>query len=271
MKRIAAFLALAFALSICGAFAHAAPLYSPQWDYGSGNYRWDRSWNNRPDPRDGACFYSDAGFRGNRFCVRAGDQIPHLPSGYGDNISSIQIFGRAGVRLFNDRNYRNGGVELDRSVADLRNVPFRDGHTWNNRISSIIVGGGGFGRGQRAPGYNQPRQNDYWNYGSGNNRWDRSWNSRPDPRDGACFYSSAPFRGNHFCVRSGDRIPQLPSNFGDNISSVQTFGRARVRIFNDRNFRGGGQVLNGSVPDLRDVPFRGGHTWNNRISSIIVY
>src|SRR6187551_3817906 len=128
MKRISAFLALAFAFSICGAFAYAGS-YSPQddyWNYGTGNYRWDQSWNRRPDPRAGACFYSSTGFRGNRFCVRAGDQIPHLPNGYGDNISSIQIFGRAGVRLFNDSNYRNGGVALDRSVADLRNVPFRD-------------------------------------------------------------------------------------------------------------------------------------------------
>jgi len=271
MKRIAAFLALAFAFSLTGALAHAAPIYSPQWDYGSGNYRWDRSWNNRPDPRDGACFYSSAGFRGNRFCVRAGDQIPHLPSGYGDNISSIQIFGRASVQLFNDSNYRNGGVVLRNSVADLRNVPFRDGHTWNNRVSSIIVSGGSFGRGRPAPGYYPPPPDNNWAYGPGNDVWDPSWNRRPDPRDGACFYSSAPFRGNHFCVRSGDRIPNLPSNFGDNISSIQTFGRARVRIFNDHNFRGGSRVLMGSVPDLRDVPFRGGHTWNNRISSIIVY
>lgn len=112
---------------------------------------------------------------------------------------------------------------------------------------------------------------DAWTYGPQNGQWNPSWNRRPNPRSGACFYTTAPFRGNHFCVRSGDRLPKLPGNFGDNISSVQVFGSARVRIFNDRNYRNGSTVLNGTVPDLRQVPFRGGHTWNNRISSIIVY
>jgi len=117
----------------------------------------------------------------------------------------------------------------------------------------------------------QGQQRDPWVYGPQNNRWDPSWNQRPNPRRGACFYTTAYFRGNHFCVRAGDRLPALPGNFGDNISSVQTFGGATVHVFNDRNFRNGSTVLSGSVPDLRQVPFRGGHTWNNRISSIVVH
>jgi hypothetical protein len=107
-----------------------------------------------------------------------------------------------------------------------------------------------------------------WVYGPRGNNWDPSWNRRPDPRAGACFYTTAPFRGNHFCVRAGDRLPALPGNFGDNISSIRVFGGARVRIFNDRNFRGGSTMVPGDVADLRQLPFRGGHTWNNRISSI---
>jgi hypothetical protein len=108
-----------------------------------------------------------------------------------------------------------------------------------------------------------------WVYGQ-NSQWNPSWNRWPNPRRGACFYTTAPFRGNHFCVRSGDRLPALPGNFGDNISSIQTFGGASVRVFNDRNFSNGSTTIRGSVPDLRKVPFRGGHTWNNRISSLIV-
>lgn len=111
---------------------------------------------------------------------------------------------------------------------------------------------------------------DPWSYGR-DSRWNRTWNSRPNPRRGACFYTTAPFSGNHFCVRSGDRLPALPGDFGDNISSIQTFGGARVRIFNDRNFTGGSTQIDRGVADLRNVPFRGGHTWNNRISSIVVY
>ena len=101
-------------------------------------------------------------------------------------------------------------------------------------------------------------------------RWNRSWNERPFPRAGACFFSDRNFQGNRFCVNRGDRLDFLPGDFGDNISSIQVFGRSRVIVFNDRNFQGGSDMFRGSIPDLRTRPFRDGHTWNNRISSIVV-
>src|SRR5579871_2690303 len=101
-------------------------------------------------------------------------------------------------------------------------------------------------------------------------RWDRSWNERPLPRAGACFFKDAGFRGDHFCVTRGDRLDSLPGEFGDNISSLQVFGGSRVTVFNDRGFRGGSQEFRNSVADLRTQRFRDGHTWNNRISSIAV-
>lgn len=142
MKRIAVFLALIFAISAVAQKNNEHGKYQPQdndWTYGSQNNQWNQSWNRRPNPRSGACFYSTSPYRGNHFCVRSGDRLPSLPGGFGDNISSVQLFGGARVRIFNDRNYRNGSAELRRSVNDLRNVPFRGGHTWNNRISSMIV------------------------------------------------------------------------------------------------------------------------------------
>jgi hypothetical protein len=111
---------------------------------------------------------------------------------------------------------------------------------------------------------------DPWNYRN-NPNWDSSWNRRPFPAAGACFFTGSGFRGDHFCVRRGDRLGRLPANFGGNISSVQIFGRSRVLVFNDRNFKGGRQEFRSSVGDLRSVPFRGGrNTWNNRISSMVV-
>ena len=110
---------------------------------------------------------------------------------------------------------------------------------------------------------------DPWSYGNGGpGNWDNSWNNRPNPRAGACFYTNQNFGGNHFCVRAGDRLPKLPGNFGDNISSIQVFGRARVQVFDDRNYSGPNYVFRNSVGDLRQVPSRPGHTWNNRISSV---
>jgi hypothetical protein len=57
----------------------------------------------------------------------------------GDHISSIKLFGGAQATIFNDGNYQNGSTRLRNSVADLRSVPFRNGHTWNDRISSVSV------------------------------------------------------------------------------------------------------------------------------------
>lgn len=117
-------------------------------------------------------------------------------------------------------------------------------------------------------GVGQPR--DPWIYDNANRDWRPEWNNRPLPAAGACVFTDPGFRGNRFCVRRGDRLPALPGNFGDHISSIQLFGGAQVRIFNDRGFSGGSRMLNRSVGDLHNVPFRGGHTWNDRISSLVV-
>jgi hypothetical protein len=140
MKRLASLLILAFSVTV---FAQTAPSYPPppdnNWAYGPQDNNWDPSWNQRPDPRSGVCFYTHSSYSGNHFCVRVGDRLPALPSHFGDHVSSIQLFGNARVRLFNDSNYKNGSVVLDHSVDNLADVPFRGGHTWNKRVSSIIV------------------------------------------------------------------------------------------------------------------------------------
>jgi hypothetical protein len=111
---------------------------SNPWTYGN-HPNWDKSWNQRPMPAAGACFFTDRGFSGNRFCVNRGDRLDRLPGDFGDNISSIQLFGRSRVVVFNDRNFQGGSQEFGTNIVDLRNQPFRDGHTWNNRISSVMV------------------------------------------------------------------------------------------------------------------------------------
>ena len=130
MRRFAPLLLL-----LCGSLTIFA---QNPWDYRN-HPNWEPSWNRRPLPRVGACFYKDAGFRGDRFCVGRGDRLDALPGNFGDNISSIQLFGRARVTVFNDREFRGGSDQFASSVKDLRNRRFRDGHTWNDRISSLAV------------------------------------------------------------------------------------------------------------------------------------
>lgn len=139
MKRFAVLLMFAFAATALAQYAPSAPPPNQSWKYNGGSDNWDPTWDQRSNPQDGACFYTDRSYSGHHFCVRAGDRLPALPGHFGDHVASIQIFGNAVVRVFNDSKYRNGSTIIDHSIDSLRDVPFRGGHTWNKRISSIVV------------------------------------------------------------------------------------------------------------------------------------
>jgi hypothetical protein len=98
------------------------------------------NWNGGNWGRGGACFYTDRGFGGRYFCLRRGERRDSLGS-YGDNISSIRVFGGARVTIFDDRNFHGARDSSFRDVPDLREwgVSQKSGHTWNNRISSLRV------------------------------------------------------------------------------------------------------------------------------------
>jgi len=127
----------------------------------------------------------------------------------------------------------------------------------------MIASAAGLGQAQR-------RAEGDWIYTDNNRNWERGWNDRAFPQAGACLFKDPGFRGDRFCVRRGDRLDRLPGSFGDHISSIQLSGGARIMVYNDRNFTGGGQEFRGSVADLHNRRFRGGHTWNDRISSLMV-
>jgi len=60
----------------------------------------------------------------------------------------------------------------------------------------------------------------------------------PPPRAGAYFYRDANFRGDYFCVRSGDAIDTLPNDLNDQISSVRMpGGDVEVTVFQNRGFK----------------------------------
>src|SRR5579871_6369813 len=88
-----------------------------------------------------------------------------------------------------------------------------------------------------------PPPNDPWNYNQGPGNWDNSWNSRPNPRRGACLYKDYNFSGDHFCVKSGDRLAGLPGNFGNRVSSIRLYGGAQITVFNDANFQNGSTTI----------------------------
>ena len=214
-------------------------------------------WGRERVPNQGACFYEDTNFRGSYFCVRQGDRLPSLPSGMGDKISSLRVFGSAEVTVFRDANMRG---RSGRFIDDVRNLKSEG---WNDQISSIDVtsgrdysGFGGYGGRGRARG-----RANRGGWGS-----DRSpiWGSRePMPSEGACFYEDANFRGRYFCVPRGATFRALPRGFNDRISSIRVFG-AEVRIFQDRDFRGRSREIRSDTPNLRG-------DWKDDVSSIRVF
>jgi len=90
-------------------------------------------WGRPATPRAGACFYRDAGFRGDYFCLRAGDDLPAVPAGLNDEISSFRTFGEAEVTIFRDRRFSG---RSERFASDVRNLREQG---WNDRLSSMTV------------------------------------------------------------------------------------------------------------------------------------
>ena len=60
-------------------------------------------WGRQGMPQAGACFFADKNFKGDRFCVRPGEQLPSLSKDMGDRISSIRLAGGAEVTVFRDK------------------------------------------------------------------------------------------------------------------------------------------------------------------------
>ncbi|HUV32535.1 MAG TPA: SH3 domain-containing protein [Devosiaceae bacterium] len=106
----------------------------------------------------------------------------------------------------------------------------------------------------------QPRV-DFW---FGNPSFSFSFGNPPrQSRDRVCFYENANYRGRSFCADEGDRDARLSSYWDDRISSIRIFGNARVRICEDRNYRGRCVSHSTSRPTLP--------AFDDRISSYRVY
>ena len=212
-------------------------------------------WGRERVPNQGACFYQDANFRGNYFCVRQGERLASLPSGMSDKISSVRVFGSSEVTVFRDANMRGRSARFINQVQNLK------GEGWNDQISSLEVSSG---RDYSAYGHGRARgQNDRNPGGWSSDRapvWGRNGQN---PSEGACFYEDANFRGQYFCAPRGATYTALPQGFNDRISSIRVFG-SEVRIFQDVNFRGRSSEIRSDVSDLRG-------NWKDKVSSIRVF
>jgi hypothetical protein len=189
-------------------------------------------------PNAGVCFFRDKGFRGEYFCVRAGDSMAKLPGDMNNEISSFRVIGSVDVMLFKDDKFKGPSGRYFTDVRDLK----REG--WNDDISSLRV------------------ENTA-------SAWDDGrfpiWGKEASPREGACFYKDADFRGDYFCVPRGASHAKVPPGFNDQISSIRLKGASGVMITADEDFDGAVVRITDDVKDLHHG------VWNDRISSIRVF
>ena len=205
----------------------------------------------RNDNRDSdrVCFYRDVEYQGPSWCYRAGDELADLRN-RGNEISSIRVFGRVRVIVWDDEEFMGASDEFDRDVPDLRLRVMESRRNWNDRIDSFQVLGPGRGRG----GF-------FGNIG----RNDRDARDNRPSRDRICVYEDINYGGRSQCWDADEEERNLQGRgWNDLISSIRVYGRARVEVYRDADYRGQRLRLDRDAPDLGTI------NWSDQISSFQV-
>jgi hypothetical protein len=208
------------------------------------------------DNRDRVCFYQDIHFRGWEQCYQAGDEVTDLRQ-LKNAISSIRIYGRARITVYDETEFRGNSVEFNSDVPDLGLRNMSGSRSWSDRIESFRIAGSF----APLPAGGRGRNNDDW-------RGDR----RDDRRDGICVYENANFRGRSECFGIGEDIRDSARvrGWNDQISSIRVLGDARALVYSDGGFRGQRLLIDRDMSDLAVIRLQNGLSWNDQISSLEV-
>jgi hypothetical protein len=185
--------------------------------------------------RDQVCVYEHADYGGWERCFGIGEDVADLGN-LRNQISSVRIFGRAEITLFEHPGFQGRQLVIDSSTTNLP-------RGWNDETDSLRVDRASFGNRQRASERREDR---------------------------VCVYQHVGFRGNSRCFDAGDEVYDLRQiGWNDAISSIRTFGGTRVAVFEDAGFQGQRLIVEQDIPDLTRIA-AGRGTWNDRISSLRV-
>ena len=219
----------------------AAPQFGRQRDRGRGEGQ--------------VCIYKDIHYQGVEQCFNAGDSVATLQSLNGQP-SSIRIYGRASVIVYDETNFRGHSTVFTSSVPDLGQVPLVT-KTWNDRIASLQVntGNGSYGPYGNAP-VNDGRQS---------NRYPTQ-----QYNEGICVYDRPNYQGRSQCWSGDESLSDLGRQGGwsNRISSIRVFGRTTAIVYRDTGFRGMSFVVNRDIPDLAQISGPGFRNWDHQISSM---
>jgi hypothetical protein len=172
------------------------------WLVADGTDQHARNRDDREDDR--VCFYMHVNYEGPEWCYRPGDELADFGRRRNE-ISSIRVFGRARVVVFDQRGFSGEAEEFTANVADLTLRHLGGSRTWNDRIDSFQV---------------QSVLED-----RGRGEWRRA---RPSGREnpfgrngGVCVYEFAGFRGRSECWK---RVSTSPISI---VSKTGTIASAR--------------------------------------------
>jgi len=225
------------ALIVAGLSMTAAPTFAQQ----------GRDRNDSRDNRDTdrVCFYRDVEYQGPSWCYRVGDELADLRN-RGNEISSIRIFGRARVIVWDGEEFMGVTDEFDMDVPDLRLRAIEGRRNWNDRIDSFRVIA--FNRRGRGFGFGRDEDRD----------------NRP-ARDRICVYEDINYGGRSQCWNADEEERNLNGRgWNDRISSIRVYGRARIEVYRDADYRGQRLRIEHDSADL------GAINWSDQISSFQV-
>ncbi len=229
------FFGLGFALHLNGA---------PQFNTGR-----ERTQNNR------VCLYKDIHYQGWEQCYSVGDEVASLDR-RNNAVSSIRIFGRARVTVYDDTEFSGRSAEFTSDVPDLGLRNLSGSKSWSDHIQSLRVG------------------SDY-NYRDSRNTpppiFGRDQSNR-QVNEGICVYDHPDFEGREQCWDAGMDLSDLAraGNWSDKISSIRVFGSAAVVLYRDINFVGESITIDRDVPNLGQVTARSFRNWDRQASSLVV-
>jgi hypothetical protein len=215
-----------------------------------------RGRDQQTNERDRVCVYQDIQYRGWEQCYNAGDELPNL-NNRKDAISSIRIFGRARITVFDEEDFDGRSADFSSNVPDLGLRNLSGSRSWSDRIESIRISSDSYDR--------NAGQNRGQGRGRGLGRAD-SGNSE----DGICVYEHANFQGRSQCFGAGEQIQDLSrqGNMSDRISSIQVFGRSMAVLYRDVQFQGESVTIEQDIADLGSFRGRNFGSWNDQISSL---
>lgn len=198
--------------------------------------------------RDRICVYQDIHYQGWEQCYSPGDEAVNLDK-RNKAISSIRIYGRARLTVYEETNFRGPSVEFSSDVPDLGLRVINGSKPWSDHIQSLRVSSD-----PPSTGFRRDRDRE---------------REEEAPRDGICVYERAEYQGRSQCWGADNEVRDLAraGNWSDKISSIRVFGRTLAVFYRDIDFRGERLTVDHDVPDLAQVSTRGLENWNDQISS----